>query len=121
MQLESLDPSTPLPAQLQEKTGPIVLVNTFVVPEGKMDEMIAVFQADAAFLRTRPGFLSAQLHRGTAGSNLLLNVAVWESTEALAGAFNDPEFHRGAHRFPEGVRVLPHVYERIAVPGVCVA
>ncbi|WP_059008576.1 antibiotic biosynthesis monooxygenase family protein [Streptomyces specialis] len=121
MQLDSLDPSTPLPAQLAEKTGPIVLVNTFVVPEGKTDEVIAAFRADAAFLKSRPGFLSAQLHRGTAGSNLLLNVAVWESTEALADAFADPAFHRSAHQFPEGVRILPHVYEKIAVPGVCVA
>ncbi|MGK5530966.1 antibiotic biosynthesis monooxygenase family protein [Streptomyces sp. URMC 129] len=121
MQLESLDPATPLPVQLQEKTGPVVLVNTFVVPEGKMDEVIAAFRADAALLRSRPGFLSAQIHRGTAGSNLLLNVAVWESTEALADTLADPAFQRGAHRFPEGVRVLPHVYERIAVPGVCVA
>lgn len=121
MHLESLDPETPFEAQLGEETGPVVVVNTFIVPEGLMDAVIKNWQEDSDFMKAQPGYISAQLHRGVAGSNLLMNVAVWESTQALARAFADPAFHAQVHQYPEGVRILPHVYRRIAVDGVCVA
>jgi hypothetical protein len=34
-------------------------------------------------MKQQPGFISTQLHRGTAGSTTLVNVAVWESARAL--------------------------------------
>lgn len=41
--LQSLDPSTPMFAQFKEKTGPIVLANTFVVPKGRAEAFLALF------------------------------------------------------------------------------
>ncbi|BDM70022.1 hypothetical protein HEK616_35090 [Streptomyces nigrescens] len=38
--LESLDPTTPVFAQLKEKTGPIVLANTFVVPKERTEAFL---------------------------------------------------------------------------------
>ncbi|MGN5633167.1 antibiotic biosynthesis monooxygenase family protein [Streptomyces sp. AC154] len=114
-ELRSLDPSTPLFAQFKEATGPIVLVNTFVVPEGGTEAFLDRFRRQAEFMRTQPGFVSLRMHKGTAGSRLLMNIAVWESTEALAGAFGDPEFQRMAAEFPDGVVSYPHIFERIDV------
>lgn len=41
--LHSLDPHTPMLAQLKEKTGPIALANTFVVPKARTELFLALF------------------------------------------------------------------------------
>ncbi|WP_247745509.1 hypothetical protein [Streptomyces oryzae] len=41
--LQSLDPNTPMFAQFEEKTGPIVLANTFVVPKERTEAFLARF------------------------------------------------------------------------------
>jgi hypothetical protein len=50
-----------------------------------------------------------------------VNVAVWESARALGEAFRSPEFQQRAARYPDAAVAAPHVFERVAVPGVCVA
>lgn len=46
--------------------------------------------------------------------------AVWESARALGEAFRSPEFQRRAARYPEGAVAALHVFEKVAVPGICV-
>ena len=111
--LQSLDPHTPLFAQFKEKTGPIVLANTFVVPKERTESFLALFRRQAEFMKAQPGFVSLRMHRGTADSQLLMNVAVWESTEALATAFGSPEFQRMAAESPDDVVSYPHIFEQI--------
>ncbi|QLJ06535.1 hypothetical protein HZZ00_28230 [Streptomyces sp. NEAU-sy36] len=55
------------------------------------------------------------MHRGTAGSRLLMNIAVWESTEALATALGSPEVQRMAADFPDDIVSYPHIFEPIDV------
>ncbi|MWA05147.1 antibiotic biosynthesis monooxygenase [Actinomadura sp. LD22] len=114
-ELESLDPNTPMFAQFKEKTGPIVLANTFVVPKERTEAFLSLFRRQAEFMKTQPGFVSLRMHRGTAGSRLLMNVAVWDSTEALATAFGSPEFQRMAAEFPDDIVSYPHIFEQIDV------
>ncbi|MFC8128529.1 antibiotic biosynthesis monooxygenase family protein [Streptomyces sp. NPDC057302] len=111
--LQSLDPNTPMHAQFKEKTGPIVLGNTFVVPRESTESFLALFHRQAEFMKAQPGFVSLQMHKGTADSRLLMNVAVWESTEALARAFANPEFQRIAAEFPDDIVSYPHIFEQI--------
>lgn len=121
MQFEAVDPKIPFEAQLQEQTGTVVLVNTVVVPEGLMDQVLESWAVDAAYMKSAPGCISTQLHRGTAGSNILINVAVWENTESLFKAFSNPDFQAKAAAYPDGVVVRPYLCERVAVEGICVA
>ncbi|MGW1172754.1 antibiotic biosynthesis monooxygenase family protein [Kitasatospora sp. NPDC002543] len=114
-EVRSLDPSTPLFAQVEEETGPIVLANTFVVPEERTEAFLVLFRRQAEFMEAQPGFVSLQMHKGTAGSRLMMNVAVWESTRALAAALGNPEFQRMAAEFPDGVVSYPHIFERADV------
>jgi heme-degrading monooxygenase HmoA len=72
-------------------------------------------------MKQQPGFISTQLHRGIAGSTTFMNVAVWESASALLEAFGSPEFQGHVDRYPDTAIAAPHVFERIAVPGICVA
>jgi quinol monooxygenase YgiN len=121
MNIASLDPTTPFPAQLQQETGPITLVNVFVVPAALQEAFLAAWKEDAEFMKARPGCISTQMHRGTADSQQLINIAIWESTQALFAAFSTPEFQAAAGRYPEGITAYPHIFQKIAVPGICVA
>jgi quinol monooxygenase YgiN len=67
--LQSLDPHTPMFAQFKETTGPIVLANTFVVPKERTESFLALFRSQAEFMKAQPGFVSLQMHKGTAASH----------------------------------------------------
>ncbi len=121
IKLAEMDPHVPFVQQLQQETGPVVLINTFTVAPEDADRLLAVWTEDAAFMKRQPGFISTQLHRGIAGSAVLVNVAVWESAEALRTAFFSPEFQAHVGRYPDSTVTQPHLFEKVAVPGICVA
>lgn len=116
-----LDSSVSFQAQLGAATGPIVLANVMNSPADQVDQLVQVWAADAAFMRAQPGFISTQLHRGVAGSGALLNLAIWESAAHLRAAFFTDQFQRHLAGYPASATVAPHVFERIAVPGICLA
>jgi heme-degrading monooxygenase HmoA len=107
--------------QLQQEDGPVVLINQFNVAPAEAERLLEVWSDDAAFMKQQPGFISTQLHRGTAGSTTFINVAVWESARALGEAFRSPEFQERAARYPDSAVAAPHVFEKVAVRGICVA
>jgi heme-degrading monooxygenase HmoA len=104
--------------QLQQETGPVVLINQFNVEPDDAERLAKVWADDAAFMKRQPGFISAQLHRGIAGSTTFMNVALWESARALAAAFRSPEFQSRAARYPDSAVAAPHLFEKLAVPGI---
>ncbi len=121
MPFVEMDPSVTLADQLAQDGGPVVLINTFVVPPPDTDRFLAAWAADAAIMKRQPGFIAAQLHRGIAGSGVFLNRAVWESVAHFRAAFADPEFRAQLGAYPEGATVSPHLFRPVAVPGICVA
>lgn len=121
MKIESLDPAVPLMAQFQHDAAPITLVNVFVVPTDLTEQFLTVWREDAAFMKSSPGCIGTQLHQGTAGSQLMVNVAVWESTAALHRAFSQPEFQASAAKYPDRIVAYPAILQKIAVEGICVA
>ena len=121
MQRREMDEHTTYVKQLQEDRGPVVLINQFNVAPEDTDRFLEVWADDAGFMKQQPGFISTQLHRGTAGSTTFINVAVWESARALAQAFGSPEFQKRSAGYPDSAIAAPHVFEKVAVPGICVA
>ncbi len=121
LKLESLDPTSTFEDQLQQDTGPVVLVIIASIPEGTLDQAVAKWKEDAEFMKHQPGYISAQLHRGTGESSMLVNIAVWESTEALATAFSSPELQGSHDDWMDGTIAYPHLFQKVAVPGICVA
>jgi heme-degrading monooxygenase HmoA len=118
MELRELDEHVTYASQLKEDGGPVVLINVFTVAPEDAERLLDVWADDAAFMKRRPGFISTQLHRGTAGSSTFVNVAQWESARALGEAFRSPEFQARIARYPDSAVSSPHVFERIGVPGV---
>ena len=54
-----------------------------------VDEFPKRWAADDTAFKQQPRFISAQLHRGIAGSGTIINYAIWESTEHLKRAVNN--------------------------------
>jgi quinol monooxygenase YgiN len=120
IQLTEMDEKVSFFAQLDEENGPIVLINKFSVAEQDVRALLDAWADDAAWMKQQPGYISTQLHRGTAGSTTFVNVAVWESARALGQAFRSPDFQARVVHYPDSAVTAPHVFEKVAVPGICV-
>lgn len=120
LQRIEMDAEVTLGQQLADEVGPVILVNTFRVATEDAEALVAAWAHDAAHLKGRPGYISTQLHRGIGGSGTFLNVAVWESVAAFRAAFSDPGFQATFERYPDSTVASPHLFQKVAVPGICV-
>ena len=116
-----MDDRTTLSAQMEQEVGPVVLINKFTVAPEDEEEFLKSWTAVSVVQKQQPGFISAQLHKGVGGSRLFVNYAVWESTTALTQAFHNPEFRAMTKDYPPNVVYSPHLFQKVAVPGICVA
>src|SRR5215475_2864841 len=116
-----MDEKVKLSTQIDSHAGPVILINEFNVKPDDVDQFLKVWAADSAIMKRQPGFICAQLHRGIAGSCVFLNYAVWESTEHFKRAFTHPEFRSQLVHYPPSTTVSPHLFQKLAVPGICVA
>ena len=121
LSLRPLDPSFPVERQIGLDTGPVVLVNLFLLEKADEAALVKAWQVDAAFMKQQPGFISTQLHRATGESATYLNYAVWESTAHFRAAFSHPQFRAGLAAYPSSTIASPHLFEKVAVSGICVA
>ncbi len=116
-----LDHSVSLHQQGGVEIGPVVFINKFNVEPAQLDQFLQVWRAVTAFERSQAGFISAQFHRGIAGSNIFINYAVWESAKHHTQAVEQPEFQALLATYPLGVVESPHLFQKLAIPGICVA
>lgn len=118
---QELDERVSFGQQLGESAAPIVFFNTFHVAPEDVDAFMEAWRADGEYMKEQPGYISTQLHRGIAGSTTFINVAEWESVEAFRAAASSPEFQASLSRYPQSAVASPHVFTRVAVPGICEA
>ena len=122
IQMKPLDPAFPIQQQLaKEVSGPVVLVNVFTLSAADEAAFLDAWGKDAIFMKARPGFISTQLHRAVGESPTYFNHAVWESLELFRTAFSDPGFRARLADYPLSATASPHVFQRVAVRGICVA
>ncbi|MCK1545823.1 antibiotic biosynthesis monooxygenase [Bradyrhizobium sp. 147] len=119
--LRPLDPSFPIDRQLGIDAGPVVLVNVFTLDKADEQTFLEVWQDDAVFMKRQPGFIATQLHRAIGESPTYLNYAVWESTAHFRAAFTHPEFKSKIGAYPASAVASPHLFQKVAVAGVCTA
>ena len=119
--LRPLDPAFPIERQLAVDASPVVLVNVFTLDKADEQAFLQAWQPDAEFMKRQPGFISTQLHRAIGESPAYLNYAVWESTAHFRAAFTHPEFVAKLSAYPPSAVASPHLFQKIAVRGVCVA
>ena len=119
--LRPLDPSFPIERQIAIEAGPVVLVNVVTLDKADEQTFLKTWQDDAAFMKRQPGFISTQLHRALGESPAYFNYAVWESTAHYRAAFGHPEFRAKLATHPSSVVASPHLFQKVAVPNICVA
>jgi heme-degrading monooxygenase HmoA len=119
--LRPLDPAFPIERQLAIDASPVVLVNVFTLDKADEHTFLQEWKPDAEFMRRQPGFISTQLHRAIGESPTYLNYAVWASTANFRAAFTNPEFRAALSHYPPSAVASPHLFQKIAVPGICVA
>jgi heme-degrading monooxygenase HmoA len=119
--LRPLHPAFPIERQLAVDATPVVLVNVFTLEQADEQTFLQAWQDDGLFMKRQPGFISTQLHRAIGESPTYLNYAVWESTAAFRNAFTHPEFRAKLSAYPASAVASPHLFQTIAVPGICVA
>ena len=120
-QLRPLDATFPIERQVVLDASPVVLVNIFTLDKTDEQAFLKAWQDDALFMKQQPGFISTQLHRAIGESPTYLNYAVWETTAHFRAAFTNPEFRAKLSTYPASAVATPHLFQKVAVPGVCVA
>ena len=119
--MRPLDPTFPIERQITIDASPVVLVNVFTLEKADEQTFLKVWEDDAAFMKRQPGFISTQLHRAIGENPTYLNYAVWESTATFRAAFGHPEFRAKLATYPASAVASPHLFQTVAVPGICVA
>jgi len=119
--IRPMDPAFPIDRQIAIDAAPVVVVNVFTLDKADEQAFLAVWKDDAAFMKQQPGFISTQLHRAIGDSPTYLNYAVWESTAAFRAAFTHPAFQARLPAYPASAVASPHLFQTVAIPGICVA
>lgn len=112
-----LDPDLPVADQLKDGSDePVVLVNLFDCDPSDAEHFKAAW---IAVSKAQPNFLSAQLHRGIGGSRMWLNYSVFDNVAAFAATAKAPEFMPLNGVYPDSATARPHLFRRVAIPGIC--
>ncbi len=119
--LRPLDPAFPIERQLTVDASPVVLINVFTLDKTDEETFLQAWREDAAFMKRQPGFISTQLHRAIGENPTYLNYATWESTTDFRAAFTHPDFVAQLAHYPASASAAPHLFQRVGVPGICVA
>jgi heme-degrading monooxygenase HmoA len=119
--LRPMDPAFPIECQLAVDASPVVLVNVFTLDKADEHALLEAWEHDARFMKQQPGFISTQLHRAIGESPTYLNYAVWETTAAFRAAFTNSEFLARLSGYPSSTVATPHLFQKVAVAGICVA
>ena len=112
--------------QIEEKEidGQVILINKFNVKPDKVEQFLKDWGEDAINFKKQPGFISAQLHKGIGKSSVFINYAVWESLEHYKAVINKRLFSSESQspllKYDDDSLVIsPHLFKKVAVPGIC--
>ena len=112
--MDHIDPAGRTANLADSYTGQVVLMNRFVVPEGRDERFLELWTETSEYFRAQPGFVSLKLHRAVSvdAEHRYVNVAVWDSAAHYAAPHQTDEFRRlvsqeGWREFPSS----PALYE----------
>jgi heme-degrading monooxygenase HmoA len=74
-----------------------------------LDQFLKVWPTTVEVAKKVGGFISAQLHRGTANSCVFVAYVVFESAKQFKQVFNNSEFKSKISDYPASVADLKHI------------
>lgn len=94
-----------------QNSNHVTLINSFEVPENKLEESIIYWEACRDFLQNEPGYVSTKLHQSLKGNARfqLVNVAIWETPESFMKAAQKMSKELGVAP-PSGLQANPALY-----------
>ena len=63
---------------------------------------------------------ASPLFRGIAGSCIFVAYVIFESARQFKQVFNNPDFKSILSHYPASVVITPHMFKKVAVPGICI-
>jgi heme-degrading monooxygenase HmoA len=103
------------PVMIDAHAGVVTLINVFTVDPGQQDELVERWQqATEEVMSHQPGFISASIHRSLDGTKVV-NYAQWESREAFAEMFQNPEAREQLASLAEIGSASPALCEVVSV------
>jgi quinol monooxygenase YgiN len=119
--LVEMDERVTIFKQMEENVGPVILINKFSVNPEEFDLFLKGWAKEAEKFREQPGFISTQLHQGIGGSGMFVNYAVWESAGHFKRAVTKVmDLQDRMSAYPPSTVASPHLFKKVAVPGICV-
>ena len=116
-----MDENVSLGKQLQQDvSGGVVLIITFIVNPEDEEQFVKTWSAAAEISKKTSGLISAQLHKGIAGSRVYMSYHIFESTAAIKEQYKNPSFPSKLSEYPACIVTSNHVFKKVAVPGICV-
>jgi heme-degrading monooxygenase HmoA len=121
MKIIEMDEKVILSTQLQQDVRAVIQITTYTVNPEDVDQFLKTWASAAEIAKkAMPGVISAQLHRGIAGSSVFVAYLVFESTDAIRQLQKNPDFPAILSTFPASTVASPHLFKKVAVPGICV-
>jgi heme-degrading monooxygenase HmoA len=121
MKIVEMNEKVTLSTQLQQDVGAVIQISTYTVNPEDVDHFLKTWASAAEIAKkSMPGVISAQLHRGIAGSSVFVAYLVFESTEAIKQLNKNPDFPAILSTYPASTVVSPRLFKKVAVPGICV-
>lgn len=118
-----MDEKVTLKGQMEKQVaGPVILINKFNVETSEEKRFLKAWQEDATRFKNQPGFISAQLHKGIGNSTIFVNYAVWQSLNDFKNAVDKvigTDWQSQLSKYPESLVISPHLFKKVAVPGIC--
>ena len=110
--------------QIEEKIdGSVIVIVKFNVEPDKVEQFVKDQGKDAVNFKQQPGFISVQLHKGIGKSSVFIIYAVWKSIEHYKEAVNKRLFSSEPPspimKYDDTLIMSPHLFKKIAVPGIC--
>ena len=89
---------------------PITLINVFEIRPDDVEQFLQEWRERAQFLGRQPGFRSLRLHRALTPESRfqLVNVAEWDSAQALDAATAQDFFKKSTQRSMQDFAVAAH-------------
>lgn len=82
-------------------TAPVLSVQGYVIDSADAAQRLrSTWKEMGALMKTKPGFLAADLNPGAGRSELWIEISKWESAAHLRAAFEDPRVQETARKLP---------------------
>ena len=93
----------------------ITVINPIIVPEGKEEQALEIWDKYAKYFRKQSGYIETKLHKSLDPKAKFhyINVAKWESTEDFMNALNSEELKKIGEGFPDDMPHYPSMYQVI--------